>query len=168
LSQKEPGEQIVTDSVKLPYIESYFGLRLKEGETGVAHENDGDDSPNEFEGEFDLALPSQNVLAEPKQPRIKGEFPDMAKLDEARGLPTKWQKLLKVHDQEGWTEEKAKLCFGQGLLYPEMKKQLDPLKFFEELLWHPGYTDQRFNDCVIHAFNMFVGGPLFVSRDQWN
>jgi hypothetical protein len=45
--------------------------------------------------------------------------------------------------------------------------QLYPRNLFKELLWHPGKMDQSFNDCVIHAINMFVGGPLFMSREQW-
>lgn len=44
---------------------------------------------------------------------------------------------------------------------------MQPSKLFTEQLWHPGKTVQKYNDCVIHAFNMMVGGPLFTHREMW-
>ena len=79
----------------------------------------------------------------------------------------RWWKQLTLEELESSTVEKAKRTFGEGALYPEGTEQLNPAELFKNALWHPGEQDQRFNDCVIHALNLYVGGPLFMSREHW-
>ncbi|KEJ83033.1 hypothetical protein OXYTRIMIC_251 [Oxytricha trifallax] len=44
---------------------------------------------------------------------------------------------------------------------------MDPSKLFPKAKWHPGRTDQNKFACVVHAINMFVGGPLFDSVEKF-
>ena len=32
---------------------------------------------------------------------------------------------------------------------------------------HPGFIEQKYNDCVIHSINLLIGGPIIYSRDSW-
>jgi hypothetical protein len=61
----------------------------------------------------------------------------------------------------------AARTFGLGPLYPEGTVPLHPRRLFENPLWHPGKMVQKYNDCVIHTYNLLVGGPLIMSRQAW-
>lgn len=51
-------------------------------------------------------------------------------------------------------------------LHSDMAQFL-PQQIFTESLWHPGYQDQSKYACLVHALNMFVGGPLFDTPEKF-
>jgi hypothetical protein len=55
---------------------------------------------------------------------------------------------------------------GGGELYPD----LEPMDLNDVMVddsWHPGKRDQRDKLCLAGAINLFVGGPLFDTREKF-
>lgn len=70
---------------------------------------------------------------------------------------------------DGYEEEAITHNFtkwGQGALYPNMV-QLPLDQIFDQKLWHPGMMSHDVNRCAIDAINMFFGGPVYTSFEQF-